>query len=275
MGVMDDKDADAMADAVAPQTAQFYCVSPDSERAMPAESLAARLRAAGMAAEACTSAAEAVEKALGSALPAVAFGSLYLAGEIRTLFPRLCKRFQRRQCLDARRALPPTERQEKSQAICRQLLTLPEIKSARIIFSYAAAEDEVDLSMLHRLLTQQGKTAAYPVILPRHRMEARAPLSDADWITDTFGIPSPDPHSSLSVDPASIDLVLVPCVGFDGQMHRLGHGGGYYDRWLSEHPQIPRIAVAFEAQHLIEVMTDTHDLPMDKIVTEDAVYPAT
>lgn len=275
MGVMDDKDCDAMVDAMAPHAAMFLCVTPDSPRAMPAEELAHRITEKGLPAAVCTCVTDAIRQALGSALPAVAFGSLYLAGEVRTAFPALCKAFQRKQCLHARRALSPSQRQEKSQLICRALAALPEVKQAQIIFSYAATPDEVDLSALHRQLAQQGKTVAYPVTLPGHQMAVYAPLTEQDWITDRYGIPCPDPQRSRLVAPEDIDLILLPCVGFDAQLNRLGHGGGYYDRYLAQCPSVPRIAVAYEAQHLPFVMTEALDFSMDKTVTESTVYANT
>ncbi|MBQ0037230.1 MAG: 5-formyltetrahydrofolate cyclo-ligase [Clostridiales bacterium] len=272
MGVMDDKNIAAMIDAVAPQTARFYCAAPRSERALPAERLAAHIRARGLPATVCTDASDAIRQALQSGCPVVAFGSLYLAGEIRTVFPTLCKAFQRKRCLAARRTLSPQQRQEKSNAVCRRLSRLPEVQRAQVILSYAATEDEVTLTALHQVLQKSGKTIAYPVTLPGHRMEARAPLTDADWISGAFGIPVPDPQRSLRIAPEEINLVLVPCVGFDDPCHRLGHGGGYYDRYLAQCSNAVPIAAAFEAQHLDEVMTDARDIPMTMVVTEKRIY---
>ena len=65
--------------------------------------------------------------------------------------------------------------------------------------------------------------------------------------------------------------MLAPCVAFDGDCRRLGHGAGYYDRYL---PRVsaPVIAAAFECQRLARVETDARDRSMDAVVTEKTVY---
>lgn len=75
------------------------------------------------------------------------------------------------------------------------------------------------------------------------------------------------------VDPKELDLVMVPGVAFDRGGGRMGHGKGYYDKLL-EHvrPDAPLVALAFECQIFDEVPVAPHDILMDKIVTEKAVY---
>ena len=70
-----------------------------------------------------------------------------------------------------------------------------------------------------------------------------------------------------------LDLILVPGVAFDRRGGRTGHGEGYYDKLLEHAPAgTPLVAAAFECQLFDEIPTDDHDVFMDKIVTESAVY---
>jgi 5-formyltetrahydrofolate cyclo-ligase len=71
-----------------------------------------------------------------------------------------------------------------------------------------------------------------------------------------------------------LDLIMVPGVAFDRRGARTGHGKGYYDKLL-EHarPDTPLVALAFECQMFDEIPVAEHDVFMDKIVTETAVYP--
>lgn len=171
--------------------------------------------------------------------------------------------------LTARSALSPQERQAASLAICRRLMALPEVQNARVILSYAATAEEVSLSALHEWLHQQGKVLAFPVTEGAGVMHAVRVEHDTSWQAGRCGIPEP---VGETVPPQSIDLVLVPCVAFDEACRRLGHGGGYYDRYLPRCPQALRIAAAFEAQKVSEISSDSHDLPMDRVVTERCVY---
>lgn len=174
--------------------------------------------------------------------------------------------------LAARNGLSLALRQQYSETLCHRLLTLPEFKRAGCIFSYLAAGSEADLSTLHRFAAAQGKTLAFPRCGPAGRMEAWAPLGPDALVPGAFGILEPDPSRSRSVDPEELELVLVPCVAFDTNGARLGHGGGYYDRYLTRCPRALRVAAAFEVQHLPGLAVEAHDMTMDRIVTERQIY---
>lgn len=179
------------------------------------------------------------------------------------------KKQQRRMALTARSALSPQERQAASLAICECLMALPEVQNARVILSYAATAEEVSLADLHEWLWQQGKVLAFPVTEGAGVMYAVRAEQDTPWQGGRYGIPEP---MGETLPPEELDLVLTPCVAFDEHCRRLGHGGGYYDRYLPRCPQALRIAAAFEAQKVSEISTDSHDLPMDRVVTERCVY---
>ena len=75
------------------------------------------------------------------------------------------------------------------------------------------------------------------------------------------------------VEPEDLDLVMVPGVGFDRDGGRMGNGQGYYDRLLEKvRPDAPLIALGYESQLFDNVLVAPHDVYMDKVVTEDAVY---
>ncbi|GAA5505996.1 5-formyltetrahydrofolate cyclo-ligase [Novipirellula caenicola] len=78
---------------------------------------------------------------------------------------------------------------------------------------------------------------------------------------------------SKKVDIAQIDLILVPGVGFDARGGRTGHGKGYYDKLLKNAKnETPFVGLAFECQMFDEIPMQSHDLFMDKVVTEKRVY---
>lgn len=69
-----------------------------------------------------------------------------------------------------------------------------------------------------------------------------------------------------------VDVIIVPMLGFDENLHRLGYGGGYYDRFLATQPQAQKIGVCFEAGKLNQIPVEPHDIPLDIIVTETQTY---
>lgn len=167
------------------------------------------------------------------------------------------------------RSMAPALRQAGSEEICRRLMQLPEIAKAQIILSYAAMSEEPDLSGLHAWLWAQGKTLAFPVVEGHGIMHAVAAAPDSQWQKGSYGIREP---VGEPIDPAAIDLVIAPCVAFDAQCHRLGHGGGYYDRFLPQCEQARCIVAAFDVQCLASVPADGHDWPVEQVITEQRIY---
>lgn len=299
VGMLADKDYPAVIDLIAPYAAAFVCLTPDSPRALSASELARYLTGRGFEARACGSAEEGIRAAVEIAgargtlwRPVIAFGSLYMAGAVRRAFPAVLQEFQRTtglgivsrkklqraQAQRARRSLTQEERAEKSAAVCRALETLlenyPPLRRARTVFSYGAAWDEVDLEEFHRVLERTGRQICYPVCGTQGRMTAAVPAAGdpSAWRTGEWGIREPVLEKSKVTPPSEIDAVLVPCVVFDRNGGRCGHGAGYYDRFLEQlAPRIPKILVAFDAQETEEVAVEAVDVRMDLVVTESGV----
>ena len=272
MGVLADKDADEMLTAVLPLGRRFFCLTPDNPRALSAEALAEKIRARGGDAAVCADAADGLRQALETGETVVAFGSLYLAGELRTLFPKICKQVQRRSCLGARKALSKAERAEKSASICRSLRSSEWYRSAETILAYSAFGAEADLSVFIEQAGKDGKRVCLPCCVSETEMTALLPLDENSFRAGAFGIREPIPERSETIPPEHLDLVICPCSGFDADCRRIGMGAGYYDRYLPRCRNAAVVAAAFEAQKLPEVCTDPYDQPLDAVITESRIY---
>ncbi len=217
----------------------------------------------------------------GEPLPVIAFGSLYMAGQVRSAFPGVLKtwitarkRAQRKEAMARRRSLTAEERREKSRAVCLLLKELPQLKNAKTVFSYAAAPDEVNVDEVNRFLEESGKRVCYPVCERHGIMKAvfPEPGNPQAWRRGAYGIREPVMEKSLPVDPREIDAVIVPCVVFDRKGGRCGHGVGYYDRFLScLSPDVPRILTAFDCQEAPRVAEEETDMRMHAAVTESGI----
>ena len=274
MGILADKDYKQVIDMILPYAEEFYTLTPLSPRALDTDALAAELRTHGAKATACHQIEEGIDAAIKAAGPeglVVIFGSLYLAGAVRSAFQarqKAAKATQRALGRARRRGLTPAQRAEKSAVICKKLTELPELAEAKTIFSYLAMPEEVELSAFHDWAKANGKRVAFPLSGKHGKMEAYVPGAEGGMVQDRYGITAPDPARSTLVDPKEIDVVIVPMVGFDKDNNRLGQGGGYYDRYLTRCPGAKHIAVAFAEQEFDRIETDFFDLPVDMVVTD-------
>jgi 5-formyltetrahydrofolate cyclo-ligase len=72
--------------------------------------------------------------------------------------------------------------------------------------------------------------------------------------------------------PGKFDVIIVPMLGFDESLNRIGYGGGYYDAFLASQPEARKIGVCFEAGKVDLIPVAGHDVALDAIVTEDRIY---
>ena len=178
----------------------------------------------------------------------------------------------RKLALSKRDNLSETERKEFSEAIGKNLLSLPEIEKADIIMCYRSFRSEADTSEVVEKLLQMGKTLCFPVCERAGKMHACSPVDENSWIAGKMGMMEPDREKSRLINPGDIELVICPLVAFDDMKNRIGYGGGYYDRYLPHCDKALKIGIAFEAQRVEKIATDQYDQVMDIIITEEKVY---
>ncbi len=177
----------------------------------------------------------------------------------------------RRQMLLARSELEPRFREESGQAITKRLVELEEYRQADTLHLYIdALPGEVPTHELATLALTQGKRVVVPRIVAFNPPEmVGLEISSLGELTlSPAGLWEPDPSRTDRVPEAEIDLVIVPGVAFDRSGHRLGLGGGFYDRWLPS-VQAPRAALALSLQVVERVPHTGRDQRVDWIVTEN------
>lgn len=269
LGVLADKDYPRILELIRPLAQKFICLTPLSDRALPAGDLAACLAEYGAKAAADIPAgiAAALDAAASESCTVIAFGSLYLAGAVRTAFPAVYRAHLRRTGIAARDHMIPMRRGFASDTVVRNILRHPAFEAAKTVMLYRAVGGEVRMQALESIVGRE-KRLVYPRCVNKTEMAALHPLDSDAWQPGAYGIPEPDPARSEPVDPAEIDFVICPCTAFDDDGHRLGMGGGYYDRFLPKCQNAFIAAAAFACQRTESIPTEPWDIPMDAVFTE-------
>ncbi len=187
---------------------------------------------------------------------------------------RARKKAIREQAHAARNAQP--DKDELSRRICATFLALPEYAAAGTVLFYVDVRSEVRTRHSLPDALASGKRVVVPYCVD-NELELFLLESMDELSVGAFRILEPKAElrarPEKKVDVATVDLIMVPGVAFDTRGARSGHGFGFYDRLL-EHarPETPLVALAFECQMFPEVPTQEHDVFMDKVITEAAVY---
>ena len=178
-----------------------------------------------------------------------------------------------RSAMRARRAaLSPEAVAEAGAAVARRLESVPAMAGARRVAAYRAVRGEVPLDAL--LDGERRQVLTLPRVAGRD-LEFVAWRDGQRFAPGSFGIPEPV-HGEV-VAFADHDAVLVPLVAFDAHCHRLGQGGGFYDRALAALPSGPEtarpatIGVAHWFQQVDEIPLEPWDMPLDAVVTDRGV----
>jgi 5-formyltetrahydrofolate cyclo-ligase len=169
------------------------------------------------------------------------------------------------------------DKEPLSQLICEKFAALSEFAAARTVMAYVDVRSEVRTRHYLPKLLACEKRIVVPYCVERDLELFRLESMD-ELAIGMYKILEPRPElrarPGKKVDVAELDLMMVPGVAFDRRGARMGHGFGYYDKLL-EHARrdAPLVALAFECQLFPEIPTQAHDIFMDKIITETAIYP--
>lgn len=173
------------------------------------------------------------------------------------------KRALRKEIREKKRAMTEEQICEASLRLGELLVQSEMYQHAKTVYGYLPFNQEVRTTpMLQRALLD-GKRVAVPKIYGDEMKFIY--LNDFSRVEkSSFGIPEPVEDGLVADDPTA--LVLMPGLAFDAQGHRIGYGGGFYDRFLAKEPNHPTIALCYEFQMLPELQTQEHDIPVDCVL---------
>lgn len=169
----------------------------------------------------------------------------------------------RRQILQQRQSLPTAEWQHRSNLICDRLKVSSLFLEAKTVLAYFSFRQEPDLASLFSLDRQWGFPRCVGKSLVWHQWQPGDELKSGK-----YGICEPS-STAPTILPHAADLILVPSVACDLDGYRLGYGGGFYDRLLSE-ANLPAttIGIVFDFAYEISLPKDNWDIPLNFICSE-------
>jgi len=168
-----------------------------------------------------------------------------------------------------RSSLSPAEILEKSERICHNLMDV--LHGQYPLMVYVSKPMEVHTRALIVQLLAQGKTVVVPIIEKDTKTLRLSFIEDPAVLSQsTFDVSEPVGHE-LPAQASDVKAVIIPMLAFDKRGNRLGYGAGYYDRFLTTHPHMTRIGIAFACQELPEIPIDPTDAGMDLIVTDTGI----
>ena len=174
-----------------------------------------------------------------------------------------------------RRVLPAADRIAAAMAVASRLLALPFAPTTGYVAGYWAMDGELALHAW-QLGLPAGCVYCLPVLHEDGRLRF-APWRPGDPLApNRFGIPEPDLAPSSRLHAADMAMIVLPLVGFDARGHRLGMGGGWYDRTLAFRRTAaapPWLAgAAFELQRVDALEAADWDVPLDAVCTDSATH---
>ena len=173
------------------------------------------------------------------------------------------KKELRRTIRERKRAMTEEEIVSRSEKLGQLFAQSEAYKAAKTIYGYLPYNQEVrTIPMLEQAL-KDGKRVAVPKVYGDEMKFLY--LDDLTQVSKGYaGIPEPIADGPVADDETA--LVLMPGLAFDPAGHRIGYGGGFYDKFLAAEPNHPTLALCYEFQMLPELHTEEHDIPVDTVL---------
>ena len=162
-----------------------------------------------------------------------------------------------------KRAMTQEQIVAASEKLAQLLYASEAYRQAKSIYGYLPYNQEVRTTPMLEQAQRDGKRVAVPKCYGSEMKFIW--LDDMSRVEKGYcGIPEPIEDGPIADDPTA--LVLMPGLAFDPEGHRIGYGGGFYDKFLENEPGHPKLALCYEFQMLPELETQAHDIPVDWVL---------
>ena len=164
---------------------------------------------------------------------------------------------------DQKRAMTPEQIETASALLAEKFFATDFYQAARTLYGYLPYNQEVRTIPILEQALRDGKQVAVPKV---YGDEMRfIYITDLSRVEKGYAsIPEPIDDGPVADDPTA--LVLMPGLAFDPEGHRMGYGGGFYDKFLAAQPTHPTVALCYEFQMLPQLPCESHDIPVDLVL---------
>ena len=175
------------------------------------------------------------------------------------------KKALRREIGEKKRALSAEQIAQASHRLSESLFATESYQKAQSIYGYLSYNQEVRTEEILRRAFMDGKRVAVPKVFG-DEMKFLWIESLSMIAPGYYNIPEPIADGPVADD--ELALILMPGLAFDPQGHRLGYGGGFYDRYLAEHHDHKLVALCYDFQLFDYLETEAHDIPVDLVIAD-------
>lgn len=162
-----------------------------------------------------------------------------------------------------KREMTPEQIETASRALAEQFLQTKAYRQAKTVYGYLPYNQEVRTVPILEQALRDGKRVAVPKVYGDTMKFIY--MDDLSAVEIGYcNIPEPIADEPVGDDPTA--LVLMPGLAFDKAGNRMGYGGGYYDKFLSEEPNHPTVALCYQFQMVEQIPTDSYDIPVNLVL---------
>lgn len=190
----------------------------------------------------------------------------------------MSKKEIRKEILSLRRALDEETAALASQVVCRRIMEISEYEEAENVCLYIPINNEVDVMLLAEEAAAAGKKVWVPKVISKgskgeagemvfNRYEG---MGQESTVTGAYDITESTSDEILTPDEKTV--IIMPGAVFTPWKDRIGYGGGFYDRFISEHPMCKTIAACYDLQIVPEIPAEEFDVKPDYVVSETSIY---
>lgn len=183
------------------------------------------------------------------------------------------KKKLRKEIQEKRDSIPITDRKKRSKIIAEKFHNTNYYADSNNILTYYPFGSEIDTAIVISQALKNNKSIILPKVYGQELKLYYVDKLPEQLERGQYGIMEPIPHFCKPAEIKDIDLVVIPGLGFDKNLNRLGYGKGFFDRLLALIPkEVKKIALCFDVQVVENIPISEHDIKIDLLITESKIY---